>query len=202
MDKIKPAGVTDVRSFFADELKSVMRKQQVDAKKDSFEYLVDLLLRYMSSETFFVKNTDGKLEENVLAHLYADFLNGNTEIKHRALRRLGDICLVITGLFPDSLNRKLVDIDYYFGMGGNAYAHLSQLQLTTLARAVYNELSVKFKPFSDVLGEMSERSGLQSNSDLLRLYEKWLITGNERLKSMLATHGIQAPFKIDRTTKH
>ena len=200
MNKLKPT--LDARAFFADELSSVMKTQHVSAQKDSFEYLVDLLLRSMSTETLFVRNSEGKLEDNVLAHLYADFLNGNAEVKHKALRRLGDICMVITGLFPDSLNRKIVDIDYYFGMGGTAYAQLSQLQLTNLARTVYGELSEKFKPFSDVLGELSTRNGLQSNTDLLRVYEKWLITGSDRLKSTLESHGIAAPIKIDPNTKH
>lgn len=200
--KPKPAPVTDVRSFFSDELKSVMERQQVSADKNSLEYLVDLLLRYMSTEVFYVRNGEGKLEENVLAHLYTEFLNGTPEVKKNSLRRLGDVCLVVTGLFPDSLNRKLVDIDYYLGMGGNAYAQLSQLQASAEGRGVFTELSVKFKPFSGVLGELGERSGLQTNTDVLRTYEKWLLTGSEREKTKLAEMGITAPFKVDPGTKH
>ncbi len=44
--------------------------------------------------------------------------------------------------------------------------------------------------FVDVLAEISERSHLGTNSDLLRLYEKWLCTGSERLKAKLAEFGI------------
>src|SRR4051794_19594985 len=120
MNKMKPTPVTDVRQFFAEELRTVMQKQQVQANNDSLAYLVDLLFRYMSAEEFFAKDAEGKLQNNVLAHLYADFISGNTEMKQRALRRLGEICLLITGLFPDSLNRKVIDLDYYFGMGGTA----------------------------------------------------------------------------------
>ena len=36
---------------------------------------------------------------------------------------------------------------------------------------VFDELSGKFVAFVDVLGEVSERSALTSNADLLRLYE-------------------------------
>ena len=55
---------------------------------------------------------------------------------------------------------------------------------------VFNELSEKFPAFVDVLGEVSERSALASNSDVLRLYEKWLRTKSRRSGDLLAAKGI------------
>jgi hypothetical protein len=199
MDRVKQAAVGAARDFFSGELKVVMQKQQVQAKNDSFEYLVDLLMRFMESEKFYVRNPEGKLEENYLVKLYAQYLEGDAATKRIALRRLGDVCLFVTGFFADSLNRKLVDIDYYSGMGGTAYWKLSQMQVGS---TLFEELAVKFKSFSSIFTEMSERSGLQTNSDLLRLYEKWLETGNDRLKSLLANHGITSPIKVDKKQKH
>ena len=118
-----------------------------------------------------------------------------------SLRRLGDICLLITGIFPDSLRRKLVDLDYYFGMGGSAYAQLSRSQASAFGRDLFGELATKFVPFSNVLGEITEKSGLQSDSDLLRLYERWLLTGSGRLKSLLSKHGIVTPVSVDTKIK-
>jgi len=40
------------------------------------------------------------------------------------MQRLGDTALFIAGVFADSLNRKLVDVDYYVAMGGTAYAQV------------------------------------------------------------------------------
>jgi hypothetical protein len=202
MEKVKPKAVSDAREFFNDELRQLMKKHHLLAKKDSFDYVVELLIRYMLSDTFFVKDSEGKLSNNVLVDLYAAYLNGNAEAKIAALQRLGDICLLVTGLFPDSLNRKLIDVDYYFGMGGTAYYQLSCLQFSTLARALYEELSMKFKPFSEVLGELSDRSGLQTNRDLLRLYERWLLTGSDRLKELLSQHGIPTPVAFDPKVRH
>ena len=50
---------------------------------------------------------------------------------------------------------------------------------------VFDELSDKFPAFVDVLGEVSERTALTSNADLLRLYEKWLRTGSRRSGDLL-----------------
>ena len=201
MVKSKPAPVSDAREYFSDELRSALGKQQVKAQSDSIEYLVNLLVNFIQSENFFSHSEDGKLRNPVLADLYAEIVQGDPATRLAALRRLGDVCLMVTGMFPDSLNRKLVDIDYYFGMGGTAYAELSKLQFSKMSRSVYQELAEKFKPFSDVLGEMSSRSGIQTNGDILRLYEKWLLTKSERLRGLLSEHGIAAPIVVDWNTK-
>jgi len=158
-------------------------------------------MHFIQSENFFSVGEDGKPKNTVLAQLYGEFVMGDAQTKQTTLRRLGDVCLVVTGFFPDSLNRSLVDVDYYFGMGGTAYQTLAHLQFTGNARSLYGELAEKFKSFSDVLSEISQRSGIQSNADLLRLYEKWLLTKNERLRTLLGEHGIPAPIDIDWNTK-
>lgn len=191
--------VIAARDYFASELRTVLTKRQVDAKPDSFEYLVELLLRSMESDSFFARSADGKPMDNFLVGLYGEYVEGTPEVKRKALRRLGDVCLMVTGFFPDSLNRKIVDVDYYSGMGGAAYWQLAQWQSGS---PLFKELSLKFKAFSDVLGEMSERSGLQSNTDLLRLYERWLHSGSERLKEKLAEKGIDTPIRLEIKTRH
>src|SRR5262245_64937587 len=40
-------------------------------------------------------------------------------IEQRAsLKQIGDLSLFVSGFFSDSLNRSLVDVDYYASMGG------------------------------------------------------------------------------------
>ncbi len=187
------------REFFASELTAVMLKRNIDAQPDAFEYLVELLTRFMESDAFFARTAEGKLADNFLVGLYSEYIQGSPEIKRQVLKRLGDVCMMVTGFFPDSLNRKLVDVDYYAGMGGAAYWQLAQ---EPTSPTVYKELSVKFRTFSGLLGEMSERSGLQSNTDVLRLYERWIQSGSERLKERLAEEGIETPFRIEIKTRH
>jgi hypothetical protein len=200
MDRIKQGHVSTAREFFSTELKTVMERHQIQTKYESFEYLVDLLTRFIDTEKFYARSAEGKLEENYLITLYGQYLEADAASKVIILRRLGDVCLFVTGFFADSLSRKLVDVDYYAGMGGTAYWQLSMMHPPF--KPLYQELSQKFKSLSGVLEEMSERSGMQSNTNLLRLYEKWLITGSDRLKSVLASNGIPAPVKIDKNQKH
>jgi hypothetical protein len=87
------------------------------------------------------------------------------------------------------LNRKLVDVDYYATLGGYAYESLSRFESDTFA-PVFAELAGSFLAFVDVLSEVSERCAMTTNTDLLRLYEKWLRTGSRRNGQLLVERGI------------
>ncbi len=202
MNTLKDKALSDARTFFSTELRTVLVKHQLTPKEESVEYIVDLLLRYMESKHFFVEREDGKLDNNFLVELYGEYIHGDIHKKKVVLQRLGDVCLLISGFFAESLQRKVFDIGYYFGMGGTAYKTLADLQRAPGPREMYSELSYHFKPFSNVLNEMSERSGINSNSDILRLYERWISTGSERLKNVLQEHGISAPIIFDPKQKH
>jgi hypothetical protein len=191
MDRLKPATVADARDFFASELKLTMQNHGISAQPSSFEYLVELLVKTISSENFFKVNNSGNYEDTLLFDLYVQYTQSPKEQQRAILQRIGDLCLVISGYFGESLQSKLVDVEYYFGMGGTAYETLSLLENKKESQVVYRELSGKFQPFSNVLGEMSERSGLQSNKDILRLYDRWMVTGSDRLRKLLNEHGIQ-----------
>lgn len=179
-----------------------MQKHQVTATHFSVEYLATLLTRFITAENFFSKTADGKPSEQLLVNLYAEYMQADTEQKKQVLQRLGDISLMVSGFFSDSLQRKLVDSDYYFGMGERAYLQLSDLQQSKNSKNMYEELGAKFKPFSNILGEMSENAFIQSNADLLKTYERWLQTGSDRLKTALQEKGIKTPFAIDIKIKH
>jgi hypothetical protein len=197
MDRVKPATVSDVRDYFALELKTVMEKHKLSARDTSILYLASLLSRHIESDRFFCMGPDGKLADTLLSDLYIQYLQAKTEEKKIILQRLGDICLMISGYFAESIQRKVVDLGFYFGMGGLAYRSLSTLVEENEPKETFDELSIKFESFSNVLGEMSERSGIQSNKDVLRLYERWITTGSDRLKNILSEKGIATPFKTN-----
>ena len=202
MKRLKPASVTTAREYFSHELRRALRRNKILTQSSTFQYLVDLLTQYIETERFFEKTQDGKLSNHYLVDLYARHLAAGPEEKKAILRRLGDISLVISGYFAASLSRKNVSIEYYFGMGGTAYLTLSRMHFDSTSQNLFVELSSKFQPLSNILGELSERSGVQSNSDLLRLYERWLTTGSESLRNRLSRHGLTSVIAINHKTSH
>src|SRR5690606_13016628 len=114
--------------------------------------------------------------------------------KERALRlrQLGDFSLYVAGFFAESLNRKLVDVDYYIGMGGAAYENAARLDEKKIRAEVLLELSRKFPKFVEILGTISHESGFKpdNHQDLLRVYDLWVKTGEKKLEAKLVRAGI------------
>lgn len=109
--------------------------------------------------------------------------------QREGLRKVGDLSLFISGFFSDSLNRSLVDVDYYIQLGERAYGSLARRGDPALGE-VYDELAEKFTAMVDVLSEVSERTALTSDADVLRLYERWVRTRSRRSGELLAQRGI------------
>jgi Ca2+-binding EF-hand superfamily protein len=156
-------------------------------------YLVEVLERHLSTESLFDdKDSSGKMTRDTLAEMY--FKAQNTDSKSRVdlLKKLGDRSLYISGFFADSLQRKIIDIDYYIDMGGAAYGALAdQMREDVLAR-VFRELSSRFMDFVDVLSVISEQSRLTDEANILRLYETYARTGSELARDRLHERGLIA----------
>ena len=183
-----------VREHFSAALQSAARNQDVALRDITAKYLVNLLTEYGESAALTAV-TDSNRQIKPLATLYGEALEAPTsEHRRRTLQKLGDLALFISGIFSDSLNRKLVDVDYYIGMGEAAYCSVyDSLQVdarATSVSTVFAELSAKFPLLVDLLNEISEMSGLKSRCDMLRTYELWQKTGSTRARKQLQRAGI------------
>jgi hypothetical protein len=169
--------------YFRELVSSAVAHQQIATDEMTSFYLVNLLCRYVEAT-----ETDGIGDEPLALRLVDALRTGGAEQRLR-LRRLADAALFVSGYFSDSLRRKLVDVDYYVALGGFAYGTLARSEDDVFSE-VFTELAARFVGYVDVLSEVSERSGLTSNTDLLRLYEKWLRTGSLRNGRLLAERGL------------
>ena len=167
--------------FFRELVESAMQNQRVSARELTSFYVVNLLAGFVHG--------DAHAGDQPLGARLVRALHTAGVAQRAGLRTVGDHSLFISGFFADSLNRSLVDIDYYIQLGELAYRSLARNADPTLGE-VFDELSDKFTTFVDVLGEVSERTSISSNADVLRLYEKWLRTGSRRRGDLLAARGI------------
>ncbi len=186
---------TDVREYFRETLANAIVNQHVEAEEETVFYIVNMLANFSRADRLFEDGGDGPVLKP-LALIYARAVqSGSAEERQRSLQYLGDVALLISGLFPDSLSRKLVDVDYYIAMGRSAYGCLSDtakdsIRVRALA-AIFSELSAKFQMFVDVLSEVGEQSRLGSCHDLMRLYEIWARTGSPRVAGKLRRLGVE-----------
>jgi hypothetical protein len=184
-----------VREYFRDSISTAVANQKLSVNTETILYIVNMLTSFTRSENLYERTDDGYIIK-ALALMYAETIEaGSKAEKNKSLQRLGDIALFISGLFSYSLNRSLVDVDYYAAMGGNAYAYLADstrhsYQGQTISM-VFAELSQKFLALVDVLAEINENCTPASDSDVLRLYELWLKTGSRRAARRLQKNGVR-----------
>ncbi len=170
--------------FFRELVESALASQRLQTRDLTSYYLVNLLCQFVRLDG---GHAFGRSSEPLAVRLAHALASGGSEQRAR-LRNLGDFSLFMSGFFSDSFNRRVVDVDYYKSMGEYAYGSLSHRDEDKFAE-VFGELSCNFVGFMDVLAEVSERT-LAGNTDVFRLYEKWLRTGSRRDGQKLIDHGI------------
>ncbi len=176
--------------FFHKHVRNSIKNQHIKITEISEHYLVHLLADFtLTQKAFRLTGNDNR----PLALIYhqAQFETANNKIN--IFKELGDFSLFITGFLPDSLNRKVIDVDYYISLGRSAYENLSTI-LEQTHKSDFNllflELAEKFVAVTDILAEISSESFTQWNDGILRLYERWLKTRSKRDERLLFKKGI------------
>ena len=166
--------------YFKELVDGALARQKLTVNELTAFYVVHLLAGFVEQPL-----DDG----TALALRLGDAIErGGSHRQRQALRQIGDTSLFVSGFFPDSFNRGMVDVEYYMQMGGVAYAALSRH--SGELSPVFAELATKFPGMVDILSEVSERTACSSNRDLLRLYERWLKTGSRHSAQVLIERGV------------
>lgn len=135
-------------------------------------YLVSLLARY----------TD---KPEIAKRLFASaLLQAMEKAEHERdilLQRVGDECLLFSGLFPKAAKSKNVNISYFVDMGRSAYARIS-----TTTDDLFDNLAFQFVQLMDVL------QSIKPHADLLPLeaYEQWESVRSQRAFKILQSYRI------------
>lgn len=171
------------REYFSEVVEASLHKRNVKTTPEVQFYLVSLLEHYLDARNLFEK-------PDTLAETYLIASNSAPTERVELLKKLGDKSLYISGFFGDSLTRKLVDIDYYAGMGGAAYATLADCVREDGAAKVYRIFSQRFFDFVEVLTYISQQTSVHTDEGLLRLYDRYMRTGSELAKEKLLELGV------------
>lgn len=212
MTEVKKQGADDLvrieslQEYFRDSIDAAMAANKVVMDDHTTHYVVNLLALFARSEALYESTPDG-YQLRPLALMFADAIDAPSEIeRNKTLQRLGDVSLFISGFFADGLQRAAVDVDYYVHMGGGAYRSLSTgMRGTARGRAlgsVFSELADKFQDMVDVLNEMRESARIDSDADVLRLYELWVKTGSQRAARLLRAMGVHPLYQSGIASEH
>lgn len=186
--------VANLREFFKDALHGALLKQHLSVDDQTEHYVVNVLTLFARSDALYDDTPEGRRLKPLTLMLSEALEASSPAERQRALQRLGDVSLFISGFFSRSFAAKLIDVDYHIAMGGRAYAALAEGLARGKGRVlgnVFGELASKFQPMVDALNEVSECAYTHTDQDILRLYEIWMKTGSRRSYALLKRLGVE-----------
>jgi hypothetical protein len=178
------------QEFFRELVSGTLAHRRLRVQEGTEFYLVRLLARFLEREELFAPTPEGSSEVEPLALLLLRALEEGRRQRREGLKRLGDTSLFVAGFFGDSLARTAVDTAYYVAMGERAYQALAGSPGPAGTAEIFEEMADRFEDFVDVLAEIAEMQDLRSNRGLVRLYERFLHTGSERVAEQLRRRGV------------
>jgi hypothetical protein len=192
--------VMSPKDFFSDIVQEAISARKMSTFPLAQNYLVSILESYIHTKNLFdTQAENGKLSRDTLAETFLKAQTANTTVKIELLKKLGDVSLYVSGFFADSLSRKVVDVDYYVDMGETAYGVLAGEIKEDTSKKVFKDFSKRFLEYVDILTTISQKSLVQNDESILRLYEKYLKTGSELARETLEEKGIVTiPFDKDK----
>ncbi|WP_394845622.1 hypothetical protein LZC95_52405 [Pendulispora brunnea] len=187
-----------ISGFFHQIVEEAIRTRGVTVTAGATTYIVGLLADFA--------RPDGRAEETMdrpLAFLLDEALHTAAPAERfERLRTLGDGVLYASGFFGDHFEARGVEQSYLIGIGKTAYGTASSMLLRGPAATdtkkeaapdIFGELSDKFATLVTIIGEVADDTiakGAAGSKGLLKLYERWLKTGSDKLAQALSSQGL------------
>lgn len=179
--------------FFHEAVESAFVERRFSTFPSARSYLVRLLEYYVPAVNLFDEvDENGRRTKSTLAETFLRAMNSDPHLRSDMLKKMADRALYITGFFSDSLQRKVIDVDYYAEMGVSAYGFLADSSREDLSAKVYREYSEKFVAFSEILATISSQARIQDEANIMRLYETYAKTGSDFARERLLERGLIA----------
>ncbi len=141
-------------------------------------YLVFTLMR-------FAKNNQLNSKALALDYLTSHHLPNN--LLHEQLRKIGDQCLLVSGLYPQSAEKRLVGVGYYVNLGRSAYHHISTVTQKGIAE-LYQQLAESFVLLMDLLQTIRQYSAPALQP--IAAMELWHQTGSRAAYKQISDSGM------------
>jgi hypothetical protein len=140
-------------------------------------YLVFTLMR-------FARNHQLNAQALAIDYLTSHHLSAN--LRSEQLRNIGDQCLLVSGLYPQSAEKRQVGVSYYVDLGRSAYHHISTVTQQGIAE-LYQQLAESFILLMDLLQTIRQYSApaLQPIAAL----ELWNQTGSRAAFRQISDSG-------------
>jgi hypothetical protein len=117
---------TNLQSFFYEKLTQINKLSNSKIREELIYYLSTILNEYTLSSNFF-ESVDGKNYEKVISLKFLEASNLSKEKQKISYKEIGDVTLFTCGFFSKSVEKKMINKDFYLGLGQSSYLMLQDL---------------------------------------------------------------------------
>jgi len=182
-----------ISGFFHEVVEDAIKARRVDVTDGTTTYLVSLLADFARPDV----RAEATLERPLTFLLDEALHTPEPAERFERLRTLGDGVLYSCGFFADHYEARGLDPRYIHGIGTTAYGTASSMLHASADDApfdIFRELASKFDSLVQVIAEVADftvaRGASLGSRGLLKIYERWLRTGSERLAQELSSQGL------------
>jgi len=184
-----------VEEIFKSIVVEGLDRMRIEVSLPVQNYLGNLLNSYIQSDQLFETDSDsGKKNLIPLAQTYLKAQKVSLSEKLFLLKQVGDKSLYLGGFFRESLNKQLINPNYYFHIGQGAYDSLADHYPE---EEIFRELSYHFIDLMDVLSYIACKHSIRTEEDLMKVCVKYLQTGSKIAGYQLEDHG----FSVEKNNK-
>lgn len=113
-------------SYFFNELESINNKQSSPLSTHVIHYCSEMLSDFAQIHKLF-EEKDDKYHERILGLSLLSANNLDTKARFKRLKEVADTSLMICGYFVESIDRKILSINYYRKIGIFSFLELDKL---------------------------------------------------------------------------
>lgn len=157
----------------------------LDAEQDYGVHLDEAMESYLVFTLMrFAKNNQLNTHALALDYLMAQQLPNH--LCSEQLRDVGDQCLLVSGLYPQTAVKRQVGVSYYVDLGRAAYQHIGDITQQGMAE-LYQQLAESFILLMDLLQTIRQYSAPALQP--LAAFELWSETGSRAAQQQVSSSG-------------
>ncbi|MGE3610779.1 MAG: hypothetical protein AB7I27_14400 [Bacteriovoracaceae bacterium] len=181
----------NLQGFFFEGLYELNKKSLCPVPESTLFYSSEVLDKFALSDHFFEIN-DGKVREKVLGVKLLEATQLTREEQKRVYKEVGDMSLLVCGYFSESVNKKIVDLNYYAQLGKMAYSNLNHVMPNFMdIPSFYNVLATSFESITTLMTILANKS--RRGEDYNLVFKKILNDENVTEKELMVS-GVHLPL--------
>jgi hypothetical protein len=157
----------NLQAYFFEGLNALNKKSLCPVPESVVFYSSDVLDKFALSEDFF-EVSEGRIREKILGTKLLEASQMNRDEQKKIYKEVADMSLMVCGYFSESVNKKIVDTQYYAQLGKMAYSYLNNVMPTFLdIPSFYNIFATCFESMTTLISLMANQSRLGMEKHLI-----------------------------------